>query len=81
MTEESEDASVCAKMFDKLPAFNPPDNRSAGAVALHKARMVVSLPPPNVVGPPEPPLPEAQGRLPALGATTRARSRAFAAAT
>ena len=23
-----------AKMFDKLPAFNPPDNHSAGAVAL-----------------------------------------------
>ena len=35
MAEETEnDTSNFAKMFDKLPAFNPPDNNSAGAIAL-----------------------------------------------
>ena len=28
------DASNFAKMFDKRPAFDPPDNNSAGAIAL-----------------------------------------------
>ena len=35
MTDETEtDTSNFAKMFDRLPAFNPPDTNSAGAIAL-----------------------------------------------